>query len=214
MGIREQMDAIYGKSPLEKIPWNLTEPPALLVDLVDSGRVRPCRAVDLGCGAGNYAVWLASQGFEMTGLDISAPAVAHAEALAASRKVSCRFRAADMLDGPDEAFEGSFDFAYDWEVLHHVPFADRPRYAAHVHRMLRDGATYLSVCFSETDETFPGTGKVRTTPLGTELYLSSEDDIRSLFEPLFTIRELKTVEVAGKYQPHPAVVARLQKRNS
>ena len=82
MDVRAQMERIYGELPLDEIPWNLEEPPQVLVDLVASGRVAPCRTVDLGCGAGNYAVWLALKGFEVTGIDLSAAAIALAQALA------------------------------------------------------------------------------------------------------------------------------------
>ena len=82
---------------------------------------------------------------------------------------------------------------------------------ANVHRILRLGGRYLSVCFSEGDPSFGQKGKYRTTPLGTTLYFSSERELRDLFEPLFTVDELCTVEIAGKYTPHLAVKALLVK---
>ena len=82
MNLRDQMDAIYRDTPLAGIPWNLPDPPELLVQLVESGQVSPCEAVDLGCGAGNYAVWLASKGFDVTGVDVSPRAVELAGKLA------------------------------------------------------------------------------------------------------------------------------------
>ena len=65
------MEKIYQKTPLNKIPWNFETPPNDLVELVDAGKVNPCKTVDLGCGTGNYAIYLASQGFNVTGIDIS-----------------------------------------------------------------------------------------------------------------------------------------------
>lgn len=62
MTLREQMDTIYRELTLDEIPWNVEDPPDTLTELVKSGWVLPCDAVDLGCGAGNYAVWLASKG--------------------------------------------------------------------------------------------------------------------------------------------------------
>jgi len=50
-----EMDSIYKSIPLEEIPWNIETPPDALVELVDSGKVTPCKTIDLGCGAGNYA---------------------------------------------------------------------------------------------------------------------------------------------------------------
>ena len=160
MDVRAQMERIYGELRLDEIPWNLETPPRLLVDLLQSGRVAPCRAVDLGCGAGNYAVWLALRGFDVTGIDLSAVAIALAQQLARSKGAACRFIVSDLLE-PTDAFDGSFDFAYDWLVLHHVFPDDRPRYVASVHRMLRPGGLYLSVCFSEDDRGIAGEGTGR-----------------------------------------------------
>ena len=57
------MDEIYRRMTPQQIPWNLEEPPEALVDLVNGARVQPCKAVDFGCGIGNYAIYLASRGF-------------------------------------------------------------------------------------------------------------------------------------------------------
>ena len=78
--VRSQMERIYREFPPGEIPWNLEDPPRVLVDLVESGRVARCDAIDLGCGAGNCAVWLAGQGFRVTGIDVSTAAVARAAA--------------------------------------------------------------------------------------------------------------------------------------
>ena len=96
MKIKEQMDGIYERLSLDEIPWNLERPPELLVELVASGQVLPGEAVDLGCGAGNYTVWLAANGFRVTGLDISPEAIALAQKLAEKKGVSCRFIACDL----------------------------------------------------------------------------------------------------------------------
>jgi len=59
------MDRIYGNTPLEEIPWNIETPPDVLVELVESGKVKPCKTIDLGCGTGNYAIYLASIGLTL-----------------------------------------------------------------------------------------------------------------------------------------------------
>jgi hypothetical protein len=81
-----------------------------------------------------------------------------------------------------------------------------------VHRIMRPRGTYLSVCFSEEDPQFGGTGKFRRTPIGTTLYFSSESELQELFLPYFVVRELKTIEVSGKYGPHFAVYILSERR--
>jgi len=197
------MDEIYRTVPLEEIPWNMETPPEALVELVQSGRVRPCKAIDLGCGTGNYAIYLAGLGFEVTGIDISPTAIRIAEEHANKKGIQCNFLVADVL-GTWVEVRGTFDFAYDWELLHHIFPEQRKRYVENVAKILNPGGKYLSVCFSERDPQFGGSGKYRETPLGTLLYFSSEDELRGLFEPHLNIRELRTIEVRGKAAPHLA----------
>jgi SAM-dependent methyltransferase len=193
-----EIDEIYQKVPLEKIPWNMETPPEALVKLVKSGKVKPCRAIDLGCGAGNYAVWLAGLGFDVTGVDSSPAAIQIARGKAAGKGVRCTFVAADLLGDLHEV-AGTFGFAYDYELLHHLLPEERAVYLHNVHRLTGPQATYLSVCFSEDDPQFGGRGKLRNTPVGTTLYFSSEAEIRDLVSPYFKILCLKTIEIAAKF---------------
>jgi SAM-dependent methyltransferase len=210
MELREQMDAIYRTLPLDRIPWVLDGAPQLLIDLIEAQKILPCDALDIGCGSGNSAVWLAAQGFRMTGMDLSPAALALATQLAREKSADCRFVEGDVTAGAG-LYDGAFDFSYDWEVLHHVFPETRELYAANLHRMLRPGAKHLSVCFSENDPDSGGSGKYRQTPLGTTLYFSSEEEIERVFATRFRILELDSARTVGKYGPHLAVMALLER---
>lgn len=202
--VRRRMESIYGRVPLDKVPWNQETAPVLLRRQVEEGKISPGKAVDLGCGAGNAAMFLADRGFDVLGLDFSETAVALARENAARRGADCEFRVADVLGDLSEVPE-TFDFAYDWELLHHIFPPEREIYVRNVHRLLRPGGTYLTVSFSENSDAFGGTGKYRRTPLNTTLYFSSTEEISALFSPFFRIHELRTVEIEGKFSPHSAV---------
>ena len=208
------MDEIYKDTPLEEIPWNMESPPELLVELADGGKVKPCRAIDLGCWAGNYAIYLAERGFEVTGVDFSPTAVKIAGENAGRKGVKCNFFVADVIEELDRVSQ-TWDFAYEWGLLHHILPEQRQKYVANVRRILNPKGKYLSVCFSEKDTGFEGPaapasimpapggpGKYRKTRLDTDLYFSSEDELRELFEPYFRIIDLRTVEVDGKFWSH------------
>lgn len=57
----------------------------------------------------------------------------------------------------------TFDFAYDWELFHHIFPVDRVQYVKNVNSLLNTDAKYLSVLFSEQSLQFGGAGKYRKT---------------------------------------------------
>ena len=61
------------------------------------------RALDLACGEGRNAVWLAEQGWEATGVDFSRVGLAKAARLAEQRGVSVRWLLADLVEYEPEA---------------------------------------------------------------------------------------------------------------
>jgi SAM-dependent methyltransferase len=208
---RNLLERIYSSGKPADIPWVREPPPRALVELIEErNKIPPGKAVDLGCGTGHSAIWLASLGFNVTGIDVSPSAIREARRNAEEKDAGCSFLAADVL-GDLAHLEERFDFAYNWHLLHHIYPEERPAYAANVFRLLRPGGRHLSVCFCEQDPQFGGSGKYRKTSMGTVLYFSSEDEIRELFAPHFRIEELKTIETEGKSEPHLSVWALMTK---
>ncbi|TSA56095.1 class I SAM-dependent methyltransferase [bacterium] len=197
---------------MNEIPWNIETPPNVLVELVDSGKVKPCKTIDLGCGTGNYAIYLASAGFDVTGIDISPTAIKIAKENAKKKGIKCNFLVADVLGNLNEV-KGTFDFAYDWELLHHIFPEQRRIYIENVYKVLNPRGKYLSVCFSEKDPEFSGSIKYRKTRLSTILYFSSEDELRDLFEQYFNIKELKTIGIRGRTTSHLVNYAFMERRS-
>lgn len=206
------MEEIYRDVPIEKIPWNIVTPPNDLVELIENGKVKPCKTIDLGCGIGNYALYFARKGFDVTGIDISPSAIKVAKENAKKNGDKCCFLTADVLGELNEVSE-TFDFGYDWEMLHHIFPEKRKKYVENVYRILNPKGKYLSVCFSEKDLQFGGSGKYRETQLGTILYFSSEDELKDLFDPYFNIEELKTIEIKGKSTSHFAIYVLMEKKS-
>jgi len=69
--------------------------------------LEPGRALDLACGEGRNAVWLAERGWRTTGVDFSDVALAKAERLAANRGVEVEWVLADVLEHEPE--RGAFE---------------------------------------------------------------------------------------------------------
>ncbi len=102
-----EIDKIYREMHAGDIPWNIETPPKALVELIESGKVKPAKTIDLGCGAGNYAIYLASKGFDVTGVDISPTAIKMARENAMKKGVKSNFIVADVLGDLNEV-KGDF----------------------------------------------------------------------------------------------------------
>ena len=116
-----------------------------LVELVESGRLKPCRAVDLGCGSGANAVFLAEHGFEVTGVDFAAAALEKAQRLAANQKVRVDWIEDDLTNF--KRLHGPFDLLVDYGALDDLGRRDRDRYVEQVTPLAAPGAEFLLWCF-------------------------------------------------------------------
>src|SRR5947209_7361849 len=109
---------LYRGSPnVESLPWHREQPPTLLERVV-AERTTGGRALDLGCGQGVNAVYLAQRGFSVVAVDFVPAALAAAEARAEQAGVEVELRECDVLD-----FEppSTFDVVLDSVCLHHLP---------------------------------------------------------------------------------------------
>jgi SAM-dependent methyltransferase len=104
-----------------------------LVEVAES--LPPGRALDLGCGEGGDAMWLAERGWQVVAVDISETALARAAEDARARNVLERidFQRHDL---PHTFVEGVFDLV-SAQFLHSMVELDRPR-------LLRMGAEAVS----------------------------------------------------------------------
>jgi cyclopropane fatty-acyl-phospholipid synthase-like methyltransferase len=123
-----------------KAPWDVGARKEL-VELVEEGRIKPGRAIDLGSGAGDNAVWLAEQGFDVTGVDFSEAAVQEARSRASEAGVEVDFIIDDLTDL--QHVSGPFDFLLDYGVLDDLRPQARQDYARNVQRLARPGSQYL-----------------------------------------------------------------------
>lgn len=177
--------------------WTRTNPPQELIELVESGKIKPCKAIDIGCGEGFYSIYLALKGFDILGIDLSEKAIQYAKENAASLGVNARFIAMDIVNL--EQLKEKFDFVFEWGVMHHIMPPQRQKYVEYVNKLLSQDGKYLSVCFNEKSPEFGGSGKgYRETSIGTRIYYSSQNELRELFKPHFHIIETKIITMVGR----------------
>jgi len=113
------------------------EPAGLLV--AETAELQPGRALDLACGAGRNAVWLAERGWRVTAVDFSAVALRMARELAAERGVEVEWVHADLRTY--EPLRGVFDLVL---VLYlHLPAIERRLVLARAAAAVAPGGTFL-----------------------------------------------------------------------
>ncbi|QUR67219.1 class I SAM-dependent methyltransferase [Mycobacterium spongiae] len=152
---RLDFDALYrGESPGEGLPpvatppWDIKAPKENVISWHSGGWVTG-DVLDVGCGLGDNAVYLAKNGHRVTGLDISPTALTTARQRAADAGVEVTFAVADStkLDG----YVAVFDTVVDSGMFHCLDEDGKRSYAAAAHRATRSGATLLLSCFSDAD---------------------------------------------------------------
>lgn len=125
------------------IPWDSGVPEPMLIQLVESSALPVGRALDVGCGTGTNAIWLAQHGYEVLGVDVAPLAIEKARAKLPPG-LSCRFTSLDFLAEKPEG--GPFQLVFDRGCFHVFDEpADRAKLAARVAAVLAPDGMWLSL---------------------------------------------------------------------
>jgi SAM-dependent methyltransferase len=112
-----EWDTRYGAA--ERI-WSGDPNGALVAETAD---LAPGRALDVGCGEGADAVWLARRGWQVTAVDISPTALTRAVSTSADLGDRVTWRRADVITTPPTG-------AFDLVSVHYFPLPRQPDNAA------------------------------------------------------------------------------------
>ncbi|MET0994395.1 MAG: class I SAM-dependent methyltransferase, partial [Mycobacterium sp.] len=119
-----------------------------LVELVEGpNRLTPGRALDLGCGTGRNAIYLARHGWETTGVEMAGYAVELAGRTAAAEAVTVRFIQGDVTRLSDLDIGTGFTLFMDGGCYHMIPAGRRDAYAQSVTGVAAPGARLIMVGF-------------------------------------------------------------------
>ncbi len=183
--------------------WDAPEIPDELVELLESGELAPGSSVlDIGCGAGKEALYLASKGCEVIGLDSSVEALRQARIRQAQYEIPeelvIEWREGNALALPVEA--SSIDWALDRGCLHCIDHEERLGYAKAVGKALRPGGNLLLRGARKDDDE---QGLVGITA----------EELDALFPPGQFLRgPVLPIFLKAKAGALPAIMVRIQKK--
>jgi SAM-dependent methyltransferase len=156
------------------VPWDEPLPPPEVRDYVHANP--PGRALDLGCGYGRAAIYLAGRGWDVDGVEFIEAALMEARARARAAGVSPRFHLSPVTDL--SFLPGPYDFALDVGCMHNLDQAGLLAYREELLRLLRPGGRYL--LFARLDE------QDAEGPKGID-----EGRLRDLFAPGFALERVE-----------------------
>lgn len=140
---REDWDRKYASAELL---WG-KRPNRVLV--AEASELPPGRALDLACGEGRNAVWLAEHGWDVLGVDFSEVAIAKARTRAIATGVDVEFRCADLLDLVPES--GAYDLVIVFFLQ--LPASERTVVLGRAATALAPGGTLLALGHDVTNLT-------------------------------------------------------------
>ncbi|HEY2791229.1 MAG TPA: methyltransferase domain-containing protein [Micromonosporaceae bacterium] len=131
-------------------PWNRETPhPFLAKAMADTPKPRPdAPALEIGCGTGTNAVFLAQQGWTVTAVDMVSRALELGRAKATAAGVEVNFMRSDAtrLDSADGiAAPGGYDLIVDIGCFHAIPLAERNGYVDSITALAAPAATLLLI---------------------------------------------------------------------
>lgn len=184
--IRDYYEDLWQRLPDELAPPSVERRSRFLL-----GEVRPGdRALDVGCGTGEFTAALAEAGAVAVGVEVASAAVERARA----RHPGLDLRLVP-IDGPLPFEDNSFDLVWASEVIEHV--TDTARWLSEVRRVLAPGGRLLV--------TTPSHGRLRVAlggverfsePLGDHLHLYTKGSLGTLLHE-FGFSEVEVTAVDG-----------------
>lgn len=139
---RSSFESLYAGQPR----WEIGRPQKALLAVADriTGSV-----LDAGCGTGENALFLASRGQNVTGIDFLAEPITLAKQKAAERGLTATFLVMDALALKE--LPEVFDSITDSGLFHVFSDDDRRRYVEGLGSVLRPGGRLFLLCFSDAE---------------------------------------------------------------
>jgi len=181
------------------VPFFVDVPDENLVSYFEKGIIKPKKVLELGCGNGRNAVFLAKQGCQVDAVDMSKEAISWGEEMAKTENVIVNFIHSSIfkLNIEDQAY----DFVYDAGCFHHIPPHRRFTYKGLIEKALKPKKHFALSCFnSKMGNGYTDWEVYEKRSLGGGLAYNQKE-IENIFLDLFELkefREMKDIEDGKK----------------
>ena len=142
-------------------PWDTPEtpvPPVLREVIEGPQPLHPGRALDLGCGMGRHAIYLAAHGWKVAGVDSAGHALRTARRRAENAGVHIDFVRGDVTRIEKTGVRGPFDFFLDGGCFHGMSEDERRRYGRSITQAAAPDAELLLFSFGPRIRRVPPRG--------------------------------------------------------
>ena len=148
-------------------PWDIGRPQKEFIRLAEDGEISG-RVLDAGCGTGENALYLASLGFEVWGIDSAPSAIKKAKEKAKKREISVNFLVCDALKL--QLLQNKFNTVIDCGLFHGFTDEERPIFVASLSSAIYPDGKYFMLCFSEQEPGLYGPRRVTQAEIRAVFY--------------------------------------------
>jgi cyclopropane fatty-acyl-phospholipid synthase-like methyltransferase len=167
-------------------PWDIGRSQREFVRLEESGKISG-DVLDVGCGTGDNALFLAGRGHEVWGVDSAPAAIEIARRKAEERGLAATFLVKDTLNLHE--IGRTFDTVIDSGLFHTLSDHERPHFVQNLSQVLKSGGTYFMLAFSEREP--GGYGPRRIT----------KKEIQTAFSDGWRINEIRAAVFESRTRP-------------
>jgi cyclopropane fatty-acyl-phospholipid synthase-like methyltransferase len=171
---RATFENLYAGQP----PWDIGKPQKPFVDAADkvTGTI-----LDAGCGTGDTALFFASRGRKVTGIDFLEEPIRRAKHKAAERGLSVNFLVKDATTLSE--WDERFDNVIDSGLFHVFSDSDRNKYVSGLATILKPVGRLFLLCFSDEEPGDQGPRRV------------SKKDLHDAFAEGWNVESIQAVQV-------------------
>ena len=186
-------------------PWDIRRPQKEYIQLEQAGEIVGS-VLDVGCGTGENALYLAEHGHDVWGVDFAPAAIRKAQEKAAKRHLTATFLVLNVLEL--HTLGRTFDTVIDSGMFHSLSYEERQLFVDSLATVIDRGGTYFMLCiselttlpdFSKLKDLIPDFDKLKEQDYGPRRVTQAE--IRELFKEGWRINYIRQATLEARLEP-------------